>query len=110
MIEYGIQPPMNQPIIQSESQSNPGEITYTQIASYTVPVSQWSDDELDHEIMLLHVHFHQRGENVPHECICQALNHISPHHHPFHHPPIWQWQYQVPGPNYLWHHDGQHGE
>ena len=121
MIECGIRPPMSQPIIQSESQSNPGEIIYTQITSYTVPVSQWNDDELDHEIMLLHAHFpnagvtmlhghfRQRGENVPHECIRQALHHISPSRPLFHRPPIRRRQYQVPGPNYLWHHDGQHG-
>ena len=90
MIEYGIWPPMEQPIIHSVSPSDPTTVTYTQINSYTVAVSQWSKEELDHEIMLLHVHFpnagvkmlhghfHQMGENVPHEHICQALNRISP--------------------------------
>jgi hypothetical protein len=68
---------MEVPILRTTSLENPGTVTYTQIHSYTTCVSQWTDEELDHEIQLLfqhfpnagvtmlHGHFRQRGENVP---------------------------------------------
>ncbi|KAF8327244.1 uncharacterized protein EI90DRAFT_2863899, partial [Cantharellus anzutake] len=84
--------------------------------------SQWTDEELDHEIQLihehfpnagitmLHGHFRHRGENVPCEHINQALHRISPANHSFRRTRLRHRRYKVPGPNYLWHHDGQHGK
>ena len=122
MIENGIWSPMEAPILRTVSSENPGAVTYTQIRSYTAHVSQWTDEELEYEIQLLrqhfpnsgvtmlHGHFRQRGENVPRERIRQALHRIAPGNHPFRHSCLRRQQYQVPGPNYLWHHDGQHGK
>ena len=122
MVEYGLWALLECPILWTVSDTDPPTITFTQIHSYTAHVSQWTDEELEHEIQLicqpflnagitmLHGHFHQMGENVPRECICQALNRMLPANWPFHQPPLIHRRYQVPGPNYLWHHDGQHGK
>jgi hypothetical protein len=90
-------------ILQTVSSENPGAVTYTQTHSYTACVSEWTDEELEYEIQLLHQHFpndgvtmlhghfHQRGENVPQEQIHQALNRIAPANHPFPHPHLRHW-------------------
>ena len=121
MVDYGLHAPLEPPILHTVSETSPPTITFTQIHSYTACVSQQTDEELDYEIQLLHQHFPnagitmlhghfcQMGENVPCEWICQALNQISPANHSFHCPCLRRRRYQVPGPNYLWHHDGQHG-
>jgi hypothetical protein len=97
MVDYSLRAPLEPPILQTVSETNPPTITFTQIHSYTAHVLQWTDEELDYEIQLLHHHFPnagitmlhghfcQMGENVPHEQIHQALNQISPASHPFCH-------------------------
>ena len=113
MVDYGLCAPLEPPILHTVSETSPPTITFTQIHLYTACVSQWTDEELDYEIQLLHQHFpnagitmlhghfRQMGENVPHEQIHQALNWISPANCPFCHPCLRRRRYQVPGPNYL---------
>jgi hypothetical protein len=64
MIEYGIHSPMEAPILRTVSAEHPGVIIYSQIRSYTAPVSQWTDEELDYEIQLLSQHFPNSGIRV----------------------------------------------
>lgn len=95
---------------------------YHQAYSYTSPVSQWTDDELDVAITRIRIHYPNAGlsllhgalralgHRVPHERIRQSLLRIDPVRRIFERRTIQRRTYSVPGPNALWHHDGQHGE
>ena len=50
------------------------------------------------------------GQRISRERIRASLLRIDPVQWVFEHIHIWQRVYSVPGPNSLWHHDGQHGE
>lgn len=50
------------------------------------------------------------GHNVPRERIRQSFLRIDPSNCLFQRTIIQRREYWVPGPNYLWHHDGQHGK
>lgn len=92
------------------------------ITSYTAPQTDISDDDLD--ILILHLRRHFRragvamlggmllrlGYRIPHVHIRQALIRIDPLHRVFQQIRIRRRTYNVPGPNFLWHHDGQHGK
>lgn len=89
--------------------------------SHTGPVSALSDSELDAVVVELRRHFHRAGitmldgmlrrvgHRVPRERIRQSLIRIDPVHRVFERIRIRRGTYWVPGPNALWHHDGQHG-
>ncbi|KAL0059714.1 hypothetical protein AAF712_013510 [Marasmius tenuissimus] len=49
------------------------------------------------------------GHIVQHERIRQSLIRIDPVHRVFDRVRIKRCKYKVPGPNFLWHHDGHHG-
>lgn len=95
---------------------------YHQADSYTAPASQWTDDELDVTITQLRVHYPNAGlsllhgalralgHRVPHERIRQSLLRLDPVQRIFERRTIQCRTYSVPGPNALWHHDGQHGK
>ena len=89
--------------------------------SYTSPQSAITDDELDDLVVRLRQHFHRAGVTmlggmlqhlgyrISRERITQSLVRIDPVHRVFQRIRI-RWRvYSVPGPNSLWHHDGQHG-
>ena len=92
------------------------------ITSYTAPQTDISDDDLD--ILILHLRRHFRragiamlggmllrlGYRIPRERIRHALIRIDPLHRVFQQICIRRRTYKVPGPNFLWHHDGQHGK
>ncbi|KAF8055696.1 hypothetical protein FPV67DRAFT_1567427 [Lyophyllum atratum] len=77
----------------------------------------------DLDALLLHLRQHFRragitmldgmlrrlGHRVPRERIKQSLIRIDPVHRVFQRIKIRRRVYSVPGPNSLWHHDGQHG-
>jgi len=50
------------------------------------------------------------GHRIPRERIWQSLIRIDPVHQVFDRIQIHRWVYSVPGPNSLWHPDGQHGK
>jgi hypothetical protein len=89
--------------------------------SYTAPVSQIDDLALDDIIIRLRSHYRRAGitmlhgmllrlgHRVPRSRIQEALWRIDPLHRVFQRIRIRRRTYSVPGPNALWHHDGQHG-
>ena len=90
------------------------------LVSYPGPLSQLTDDELDTIIADLKKCFVRagismidgllRGMNirVPRNRIRDSLLRIDPVHRVFERITIHRQTYSVPGPNSLWHHDGQH--
>jgi hypothetical protein len=92
------------------------------ITSYTSPQSDISNDDLDALLVRLRRHFlrsgvtmldgmlQRLGYRVPRERVQQSLIWIDPVQHVFQRIQIRRHVYSVPGPNSLWHHDGQHGK
>jgi hypothetical protein len=50
------------------------------------------------------------GHRIPREQLCQSLVRVDPVQRVFERIHIRRHVYSVPGPNALWHHDGQHGK
>jgi hypothetical protein len=106
-------------LVNSEEAQHPAETP--NIASYTGPLSTISDDELDNLLISLRRHYRRAGitmfdgmlrrlgHHVPRERIRQALIRVDPVQRVFQRITIRRRTYHVPGPNSLWHHDGQHG-
>lgn len=92
------------------------------ISSYTGPLSTITDDELDNLLISLRRHYRRAGitmfdgmlrrlgHHVPRARIRQSLIRVDPVQRVFQRITIRRRQYHVPGPNSLWHHDGQHGQ
>ena len=92
-----------------------------QITSYTGPLSNIADSDLDAIICMLRHHYSRAGitmldgflralgYNIPQTLIRQSLLRIDPVQRVFERIRIRRRVYSVPGPNSLWHHDGQHG-
>ena len=90
--------------------------------SSTATLSTMTDDQLDNLLLQLKTHFRragitmldgmlrQLGHRVPRDRIQASLLRIDPVHRVFNRIYIRRRVYSVPGPNSLWHHDGQHGE
>ncbi|KAG6806455.1 hypothetical protein H0H92_011282, partial [Tricholoma furcatifolium] len=91
------------------------------ITSYTAPLSTLSDEDLDELLIRLRGHFRRAGitildgmvrrlgHRVPRQRIRESLTRIDPVRRVFERIRIRRRVYNVPGPNSLWHHDGQHG-
>ncbi len=91
------------------------------LVSYTGPLSQLTDQELDTILTDLKKRFVRAGISmtdgllrgmgirVPRTRIRDSLLRIDPVHRVFERITIRRRTYSVPGPNSLWHHDGQHG-
>lgn len=83
-------------------------------------LSRITDQQLDSLIGHLRVHYHRAGYRmldgllrrlghiVPYERIQESLLRIDPIHRVFERIRIRRRGYSVPGPNFLWHHDGHH--
>jgi hypothetical protein len=139
LLEHGIAEPQEQPFMLSVEYSTgtdggdildpdgtvdpaPQSIQDTIITSYTGPLSQISDGDLDTLLIRLRRHFRRAGVTmldgmlrrlgyrISLERICQSLMRIDPVQRVFQRIQIRRRVYSVPGPNSLWHHDGQHGE
>jgi hypothetical protein len=90
--------------------------------SFTAPLSTLSDADLDDLILCLRRHYCRAGvtmlhgmllhlgHRIPRERIRQSLLRIDPVQWVFERIRIRHRTYSVPGPNALWHHDGQHGK
>ena len=104
---------------------NPSDLSDPQalrVVSFTRPLSTLSDDNLDALITQLHSNFHRAGlsmldgmlrrlgHRLPRERIRASLMRIDPVQCVFQRIRIRRRVYLVPGPNSLWHHDGQHGQ
>lgn len=85
-------------------------------------ISEIDDEALDTLIIRLQMHYRRAGitmmegmlqrlgHRIPRERIRSALLRIDPIRRVFERIRIRRRVYSVPGPNSLWHHDGQHGE
>ena len=81
-----------------------------------------TDDELDELVIRLRSHYRRAGismldgmlrrlgHRIPRERIRASLLRIDPVQRVFERIRIRRRVYSVPGPNSLWHHDGQHGK
>ena len=111
LLELGIDEPRENPFIDNPSG----------IISYTSRVTDVPDAVLDELLMnmrrqhgneagisLLRGYLRNEGIFVSRERIRQALIRLFPRRL-FHRHPVQRREYSVPGPNALWHHDGQHG-
>lgn len=95
--------------------------TSSHITSYTGPLSTISNAELDGLIAMLRNSYiragitildgmlRQLGYRIPRSRIRESLLRIDPVQRVFERIRIRRRVYSVPGPNSLWHHDGQHG-
>ena len=88
------------------------------MVSFTGPIL---DSELDILIQQLRAHFRRAGismldgmlwlgHRLPRERIRESLMRIDPVQRVFQRIQLRRRVYSVPGPNSLWHHDGQHGQ
>lgn len=85
-------------------------------------LSNITDSELDMELLKLREEYpragfrildgmlRNRGRIVQHERVSQSLLRIDPVERIFDRVRLKRRGYKVPGPNSLWHHDGQHGK
>jgi hypothetical protein len=113
-----IQIPVN---ISGASASNSTDQLTRSAVSFTGPLSTLSNDVLDNLILQLRAHFRragismldgmlrQLGHRLPRDRIRESLMRIDPVQRVFQRIQIRRRVYSVPGPNSLWHHDGQHG-
>jgi len=102
--------------------SNTSGATTRHPISFTGPLSTMIDGELDELIVRLRSHYRRAGismldgmlrrlgHRIPRERIRASLLRIDPVQRVFERIRIRRRVYSVPGPNSLWHHDGQHGE
>ncbi|KAK7012914.1 hypothetical protein R3P38DRAFT_3278905 [Favolaschia claudopus] len=129
LLEHGIAAPRQQPaplaaahrVNDTEENDEEQEVDAPNLMSYTGPLSTISEDDLDALLISLRRHYRRAGvtmldgmlrrlgHHVPRERIRQSLIRIDPVHRVFERITIRRRTYHVPGPNSLWHHDGQHG-
>lgn len=118
LLTYGLAQPLESPFANGTSGGSDN------LVSYTRPLSSISDGELDEEIRrmreqdgfnragvtVLHGMLLSNGLRLSRERIRRSLQRVDPEHRIFHAAPIRRRTYSVPGPNAIWHHDGQHGK
>lgn len=127
LLDYGISEPGDDPFPLPPGPSDP--LYGTNVPAVDDPphhlqnnrVSTWTDAELDTAIYDYRTQFPQAGiamligylktkhQVVPRERVRASLARINPVQRVFGRIKIVRCQYSVPGPNALWHHDGQHG-
>jgi hypothetical protein len=110
-------PEAHQPTMSNITEEN----RPTQASSFQA-TSSWVDDELDENVRLLRIHYPRAGiamlegmirnlgHRIPRARIANSLTRVDPVKRVFQRIKIRRRKYTVPGPNSLWHHDGQHGE
>ena len=119
LLDYGLAHRLQNPFSDGGT-SGEGD---SQIVSYTRPMSEISDGDLDGEVRrireegftragvtVLHGMLLSKGLRVSRERIRCSLVRVDPDSRVFRSPPIRRRAYEVPGPNAIWHHDGQHGK
>lgn len=108
--------------LEDDPPSRRNRYVYIQTHSYTTPSSTISDAELDVQILDIRSHFplagitmlhgalQSRDLHIPRRRIQESLLRVDPVRRVFGRLNIQRRKYSVPGPNSLWHHDGQHGK
>ena len=118
LLTYGLTAPLRSPFPNGPPGDDNG------LVSYTRPLSAISESELDDEIRrvreeegfkragvtILRGLLFSTGLRVSRERIWRSLQRVDPENRIFYAPPIRRRSYTVPGPNSIWHHDGQHSE
>jgi hypothetical protein len=116
-----LEPELPVPLTLPQEVVNATPVAQYSMSSMASP-STMTDDELDNLLLQLKTHFRragitmldgmlrQLGHRVPRDRIRASLLRIDPVHRVFDRIHIRRRVYSVPGPNSLWHHDGQHGE
>ena len=121
LLDYGLSTP-GPPVYVDEVRVD-GSIRRVYSAGRSSDLSQMSDNELDNVMLTIYEQFpsfgHRMidgylmalGERVPRRRILESYHRvIGLPVSTFGNRRIQRRVYSVPGPNYLWHHDGQHGE
>jgi hypothetical protein len=121
LLEYGLSTP-GPPVYVDEPQPD-NTVLRTYSAGVSSDLSRLSDDELDQLLLRIYDQFPsfgrrmidgylmQLGERVPRQrVVASYLRVIGPPTATFATRRIQRRVYSVPGPNSLWHHDGQHGK
>lgn len=124
VLDYGIAEPGDDPFPLPPGPSDPlygAQARESGSASSNTRVSAWTDNELDLAIRGYLIQFPNAGvsmlagyllidhQSVPYERIRSSLARVDPVRRVFARITIVRRKYTVPGPNSLWHHDGQHG-
>lgn len=119
-LEYGFVEP-GAPVYITYNDPETGQ-TIRLYHSSTTPISQISDDELDTVVehilaifpafgrRMMNGHLRHLGYSIPRERLRAAYERVNGAPAALVSHPITRRVYQVPGPNALWHHDGQHSE
>jgi len=121
LLEYGISTPG--PPVYTDQVQEDSTIIRVYSAGRSSDLSEMSDDELDAVMLTIYERFPSfgrrmidgylmaLGERVPRQRIIDAYHRvIGPPVSTFGNRRIQRRVYSVPGPNSLWHHDGQHGK
>ena len=120
MLEFGLSEPG--PPVYTEQEQNDGSVECVYSRGSCSNLSQATDKELDAILISIYEQFPSfgkkmidgylmaLGERVPRRRIEESyLRVIGPPTNEFSNRHIERRVYSVPGPNVLWHHDGQHG-
>ena len=120
MLEFGLSKPG--PPVYTEQEHGDGSVERVYSRESCANLSQATDEELDTILISIYEQFPlfgkwmidgylmALGERVPRRRIEESyLRVIGPSNNQFGNHHIERRVYSVPGPNVLWHHDGQHG-
>ncbi|KAG6912821.1 hypothetical protein DXG01_011761 [Tephrocybe rancida] len=120
LVEYGISQPG--PPVYTQQEQPDGSVIREYTPGVSADLSNLSDDELDRKMLDMYEQFPSfgrrmidgyllhLGERVPRQRIIDSYHRvIGPTTATFGTRRIQRRVYSVPGPNSLWHHDGQHG-
>lgn len=120
MLEFGLSEPG--PPVYTEQEQDDGSVNRVYSRGSCTNLSQATDEELDAILISIYEQFPSfgkrmidgylmaLGERVPRRRIAASyLRVIGPPNNQFGNRRIERRVYSVPGPNALWHHDGQHG-
>ena len=121
MLEFGLS--QSGPPVYTEQERDDGSVERSYSRGSCANLSQATDEELDAILISIYEQFPSfgkqmidgylmaLGERVPRRRIEQSyLRVIGPPNNQFGNHRIERRVYSVPGPNALWHHDGQHGQ
>lgn len=120
LVENQLSPPG--PPVYDQEVNGDGTITRTYYPGVSSDLAQMTDPELDELMLQIHTQFPafgrrmidgyllQMGQRVPRSRVLTSYARVvGPSERTFAPRRLFRRVYSVPGPNSLWHHDGQHG-
>ena len=119
LVDYGISEPGDMPY--TETIDEQGNVVRTYRRGFCSDLSKLTGEELDTLVSEVHRRFPswghrmidgfllEKGHRVPRSRIEESFIRVVGQARPFHRTKLQRRIYSVPGPNSLWHHDGQHG-